>query len=57
MLLIYILKLDHMTIGRMRTNQQQDSIFQPFLYVLSIDVIVEHQVGQYLYVVDHFFVV
>ena len=57
MLLIDILELNHMAIGRMRSNQQQNRILQAILNIFGIDIIIKHEMSQYFDVVDHLFII
>jgi hypothetical protein len=56
-LFLDVVELDHVTVGRVRPHQQPDSLVEALLDVLAGDVVVEHQMCQYLDVVDHLFVV
>lgn len=55
--IINILKLDHMRIGGMRPDQQNDHIIAPILNELGADVVVQHQMGEDFYGQDQLLVV
>jgi hypothetical protein len=48
-LFLHILKLNHVTVGSMRPDQQNNGILKASIFnVLGADIVVQHQVGEHL---------
>ena len=54
---IDVIKFNHMAVDWVRPNKQNNSFIKTFLNIFATHVVIKHQVGEYLNVKDHFFVI